>query len=86
MIELITGLFSGGTGFLAAIGAALAGVVAIFLAGRRSGANAEKVKGQKQELQRWKEANDAIQKAGDARRNSRFDDLMSDDGFKRPKR
>ncbi len=82
MFELMTG----GSGPLYAIGAAIATLIGVFLAGRRAGRNAERVKDQKRELTEWSEYDDLMAKGERARRaveHGSDADLMHDDGHKR---
>ncbi len=90
MIELITGLFSGGGGIIA-LGAAIVAMVAgIFITGKRAGKAEGRAKAAEHSNRQWREADEIFGKVSKARRNARKraggDSLYDDDGFKRPRR
>lgn len=84
MLDLITG----GTGTLAMIGAAIVAVIAVLWKVFRAGRAIERGKTAQQANKGWVDANDLQGRAADARRDARRGanvDVLSDDGFKRPK-
>jgi Flp pilus assembly protein TadB len=85
MMDLITG----GGGILTAIAAAIAVMAGAFFTGRSSGVNRERARSANVAVKQWKKADEHIGQADEARRDARNRadaDLMSDDGFKRPRR
>lgn len=62
MLAILTGLWTKAQGWVMAIGAALAAVAGIYLAGRRSGKSDEQTAGLKQTLADRKVADDVQQK------------------------
>jgi|GEM_PF-3759177 len=77
----------GGSRLLAILGAMLAAIVGAFFQGHRAGRVRERAAAQEQAHRRWREADEIIRTSQKARRDAGHragDELLSDDGFKRP--